>query len=252
MRKFCIIQARLGSSRLPAKVLKPIMGRPMLSYMIERVKYVKGIDGIVIATTTNESDMPIVNFCLENSIAYFRGSETDVMDRYYQTAKLKQADIIIRLTADCPLIDPEVVEDILRVFCADYPNIDFAGNVKPATFPDGLDTEVFSFSSLERAWNEAKLPLEREHVTPYFYDQEGRFRTRNITAEKDYSNYRITVDHQEDFDLVSDILQALYKPGYAFNYEEIIRFLDQHPEIKQKNSKFIRNPWYVQYQKEKK
>ena len=175
MKIISIIQARLGSTRLPGKVLKPILSRPMLSYMLERVKAAKRIDALMIATTENKSDQPIVEFCRSEKIKCFRGSENDVLDRYYQAARSVQAEIIVRLTADCPLIDPAVVDEIVEAFLTKYPNIDFASNVKPATFPDGMDIEVFSFAALEWAWKETKNPLEREHVTPYFMTPRAGF-----------------------------------------------------------------------------
>ncbi len=248
MRIVCIIQARLGSTRLPAKVLRLIQNRPMLSYMIERVRQVKQLHGFLIATTKNESDNPIVAFCEAQGVPVFRGDENDVLDRYYQAAKFSKADVIVRLTADCPLIDPAVVDQIIAAFLERSPQIDFVGNVKPATFPDGMDTEVFSFKALERAWEETKNSLEREHVTPYFYDMPGRFQTLNIEAPKNYSHYRVTVDYENDFEAVSEVLKALHKPGQAFGYQEIVTFLDAHPRILQKNNDHQRNSWYDKYQ----
>ncbi len=247
MKIISIIQARLGSTRLPGKVLKPILSRPMLSYMLERVKAAKRIDALMIATTENKSDQPIVEFCRSEKIKCFRGSENDVLDRYYQAARSVQAEIIVRLTADCPLIDPAVVDEIVEAFLTKYPNIDFASNVKPATFPDGMDIEVFSFAALEWAWKETKNPLEREHVTPYFYDSPGRFRTLNVEAERDFSSYRLTVDYEDDFEVVSKILESLYRPGQPFGFREVVKFLDENPEILKKNA-HQRNPWYAQYQ----
>lgn len=246
-----IIQARLGSSRLPSKVLMELMGRPMLSYMLERVSKVEDLHEIVVATTTQQQDDAIEAFCRTNHTKVFRGSENDVLDRYFQAASAYHADIILRLTADCPLIDPRVVDKIIHAFLKKYPDIDFAGNVKPATFPDGLDTEVFTMDALRRAWTEAKNPLDREHVTPYFYDEPGRFRTLNITAERDYSKYRITVDHAEDFQVIENIIRNLYSKKRPFSFEEIVAYLDQHQEVMTLNQSFNRNPWYVQYQKQK-
>ena len=251
MNIVCMIQARLGSTRLPGKVLKPILDRPMLSYMLERVKAVKKIEQLVIATTENETDDPIVQFCRPEKIQCFRGSENDVLDRYYQAARSAQAEIIVRLTADCPLIDPAVVDEIVEAFLAKYPGIDFASNVKPATFPDGMDTEVFSFAALERAWKETKNPLEREHVTPYFYDVPGRFRTFNVEAEQDFSSYRLTVDYEDDFEVMAKIFESLYRPDQPFGFREAIKFLDENPEILKKNA-HQRNPWYAQYQASRK
>lgn len=247
MKTVCIIQARLGSTRLPSKVLRPILGRPMLSYMIERVRRIERLDEILIATTELDSDQPIVDFCRKEKISVFRGNEKDVLDRYYQAAKFIRAEVVVRLTSDCPLIDPAVVDQILDTFYQHCPEIDFVGNVKPATFPDGMDTEIFSFNALERSWKETKNPLEREHVTPYFYDEPGRFRALNVEAKEDLSRYRVTVDYPEDFEIVTELIQALYKQNHAFSYEEMVDYLESHPQILRKNAKYQRNPWYAAY-----
>ena len=247
----CIIQARLGSTRLPNKVLKKIMERPMLSYMLERVAHVDAIEKIIVATTTAKHDDAIADFCKKSGAECFRGSENDVLDRYFQAASVYRADVIVRLTADCPLIDPYVVDRIIHAFMEKYPDIDFAGNVRPATFPDGLDTEVFTMAALHRAWSETTKPLDREHVTPYFYDEPGRFRTLNVTADRDYSGYRLTVDHVEDFQIVERIFCELYRPNRIFTFEEIVTYLDEHPDVLALNRSFNRNPWYDQYQNQK-
>lgn len=251
MNIVCIIQARMGSTRLPRKVLKLILGRPMLALMIERVSMAKKINETIIATTTNPSDEVIVDFCQKSKIKCVRGSESDVLDRYYQTAKSAAADIVVRLTADCPLIDPAVVDKIIEAFLKHYPDIDFAGNVQKPTYPDGMDTEVFTFQALERAWKETSNPLEREHVTPYFYETPGRFHTINIEAEQDYSPIRLTVDHPEDFDLVTKTFEALYRPEKAFGFKDVIAYLEQNPELAKQNAKFSRNPWYTLYKEQR-
>jgi spore coat polysaccharide biosynthesis protein SpsF len=219
--------------------------------MLERVARVEGLDKTVVATTLAERDNAIAAFCEKNGVECFRGSENDVLDRYFQAAVSWKADIVVRLTADCPLIDPNVVGKIIRAFLEKCPDIDFAGNVKPPTYPDGMDTEVFSMNALRRAWTETTKPLDREHVTPYFYDEPGRFRTLNVTAARDYSRYRLTVDHDADFRAVERIFLDLYRPESIFTFEEIVAYLDEHPDVLALNQSFNRNPWYVQYQKQK-
>ncbi len=174
-----IIQARMSSSRLPGKVLLDIAGKPMLQWVVERVRQAPGVSEVVVATTDNPADDPIEEFCVKNNILIFRGNQFDVLDRYYQTAKLVNADVIVRVTADCPLIDPNEVDNLLNEFFER--KVDFAANRLPPpwhrTFPIGLDVEIASFAALERAWNEATEIHDREHVMPYLYEVEGRFST---------------------------------------------------------------------------
>jgi len=194
-----IIQARISSSRLPGKVLLEIDGTPILSKMIDRVKKAKYVEEIVIATSTDPSDDPIEAYAKANNIPLERGSLNDVLDRYYQAAKRRKAKTIIRLTGDCPLIDPEVID--LMVLSFRQNQCDYISNTAPSessTYPDGMDVEIFSMNALERSWKEAKKPSEREHVTFYFWKNPHLFKTHQVILNRNLSNYRVTVDYQED------------------------------------------------------
>ena len=203
----CIIQARMGSSRLPGKVLmKSKNGKPLLYYVISQLRYCAKVKNFVIATTTNKEDDEIEKFAKKNSVSIFRGSEKDVLDRYYQCAKKYSFSTIIRITADCPLIDPSIVDKVIERFFSG--NYDFASNTLVRTFPIGTDVEVFSFSALNRAWENTQLPSEREHVTPYLRKEEN-FKIINVENDKNISNLRLTVDRIEDFELIKQILNNI-------------------------------------------
>lgn len=225
-----IIQARMGASRLPGKPLFEVMGRPLLSYQIERLKRCQKIDEIVIATTINSRDDAIVEFCLSEKIPFFRGSEEDVLDRYYQAAKKFNADVVVRGTADCPLTDPSVVDEVLTFFLDHYPFYDYVSNILERTFPRGIDVEVFSMKSLTEAQNEAKKPEEREHVTPFLYRHPERFKLANVVRNSDESHHRWTVDTAEDFELISLILKELYPKKSDFNLQDILEAFKAHPQ----------------------
>ena len=232
-----IIQARMGSIRLPGKVMKMIKGKPVIHYLIERLNYSKTIDKKIIATSNSEVDDPIAQFCLNNKISFFRGSEDDVLDRFYQTAKHFNGDIIVRLTGDCPLIDPEIVDYVVNKFLnEDYDHLSLG-----SSYPEGLDVEVFKFSALEDAWNNAKLKIEREHVTVYLWSNPDKFINEIIENSKDLSKYRVTIDEPEDFEVVKWIINNLYKEKDIFHMKEIIEYLDSHPEVFQLNQGIIRN-----------
>ncbi len=233
-----IIQARIGSTRLPGKVLREIMGRPMLSFMLERLSFCDLIDEIVIATTTSERDKPIVEFCLKNNISYYRGSENDVLDRFYNTAVESGANIILRLTADCPLIDPRIIDKIISQFTKNS-NLDYM-NTAP-TYPEGVDAEIFTFFALEKAWNNAKLNTEREHVTAHIWSNPKEFNFTSLQYSRDLSKYRFTVDEPEDFEVVKSIFVALYKEKGIFHLENIIDYLDSHPDVFKLNQNIKRN-----------
>lgn len=240
-----IIQARLGSTRLPGKVLKEILGKPMLELMINRLKQSKTIDKIVIATTDNLEDEKIAGLAEKIGIDFYRGSETDVLDRYYQTAKkFKANDIVIRLTGDCPLIDSGVVDLVVDFFKKNRKKFDYVSNVRPPTFPDGIDTEVFSFETLEKAWRLAKLPSEREHVTAFIADHPEIFRIGNLKYNKDLSDMRLTVDNEEDFILIKKIFRLLYKKNKDFKLEDVLNLLEGRPELLLINRHIKRNEGY--------
>ena len=234
-----ILQARMGSSRLPGKVLKPLLGRPMLLRQIERVRQSRRIDKLCIATTIEPGDDTLEDLCRQEGIDCFRGSENDVLDRFYQAARSRSPQSVVRLTADCPLIDPQVIDEV--VDCHTAGNFDYTSNIEPPTFPDGLDVEVLTSSTLRRTWTEARLPSEREHVTPYIRKHPALFRQGIIRAVEDLSRYRWTVDQEEDFRLVTAIFEELFPKNPSFSYREVLHWLKEHPEVTALNAGISRN-----------
>lgn len=237
--KILIIQARMGSTRLPGKVLKEVDGEPLLKFMTDRVFDSKLVDKVVIATTVSKKDDAIVNFCENNNLSYFRGSENDVLDRYYKTAKLFGAKTVIRCTADCPLIDSEFIDKTIELYFKS--NVDYASNTCPPDlkkFPDGSDVEVFSFTALEKAWNETTNLKDREHVTFYFWKRGKDFSTALLDNKENWGNYRITVDYPEDFIVVERIIKHLKSKNKKGSLMEIIEVLKEKPEISELNSNY--------------
>ncbi len=237
MRTVAIIQARMSSSRLPGKVLEDIAGQPMLVRVLERARRAKTVDDVMVATTTDPSDDPIEAMCRERGYPWYRGSMFDVLDRYYGAARLARADMIVRVTADCPVIDPAVIDQVVQAFHAQ--SADFACNRLPPpwkrTWPIGLDTEVCSFAGLERAWKEAGLPYEREHVMPFFYDAAGRFKVVVVDHDPDYGAQRWTVDTAEDLQLLREIF-AHFQGSDAFSWLDVLRLVESEPQLLQINA----------------
>jgi spore coat polysaccharide biosynthesis protein SpsF len=233
----CIIQARMGSSRLPGKVLKQICGQPMLGWVMKRASRSRLISNIVVATTIDPADDLIETFCKSERISCYRGSEFDVLDRYYQAAKAQDADILVRLTADCPLIDAVLVdatiEKLLEV------KADFAANRLPPpyqrTYPIGLDTEVATIKALETAWRLAEKPFEREHVMPFLYDPQNNFKVLVLDADKNYGNQRWTVDTPEDLEFIQQVTKKL-DCRMDFGWEEVLKILNENPELSKINA----------------
>lgn len=236
MRTVAIIQARMSSSRLPGKVLLDLGGKPMLMRVIERTRRAETIDEVAIATTTDPADDPIEAFCRQHGYPVYRGSQFDVLDRFYQAARQFRADVVVRITADCPVIDPDVIDHTVEAFHA--AGADFAANRLPPpwkrTYPIGLDTEVCSFAGLERAWKEAELPFEREHVMPYFYDTEGRFKIVVVDNNPDYGTLRWTVDTAEDLTLLREIFARFADD--RFSWLDVLALMQREPELTQINS----------------
>jgi spore coat polysaccharide biosynthesis protein SpsF len=236
MKLGAIIQARMGSTRLSGKVMKEIKGKTVLQHVIERVEQSKLVDEIVIATTVHERDNVIEIESLKHGAKVFRGSEDDVLSRYYYAAKENRIDIVVRITSDCPLIDPFVMDDIInRYLSYNHEIVTNAGSdLSQRTFPRGLDIEVFSFDVLENAFNNAKEAYQREHVTPYIYENSKKiFFYKN---DIDYSKYRWTLDTDEDFELIKIIYDRLYLEKHDFYLKEIIEFFNQEPNLYQINA----------------
>lgn len=234
MKIVAIIQARLSSSRLPGKVLLPIEGEPMLARVLKRVSQARLIDETIVATTGDAIDDAIEQFCQERGVACYRGSLYDVLDRFYQAAKLTEADVIIRITADCPMIDPAEIDRVIQAFLDN--KADFAANRLPPPFerttPIGMDTEVCSMAALERAWKEADQPYQREHVMPYLYESEGRFNVVLVDHQPDMGHLRFTVDTQQDLQLANEVYAA-FGGRDDFSLQELIEENEKHPEWQQ-------------------
>lgn len=230
MNTTIIVQARMTSTRLPGKILKQVLGKPLLEYQLERLRRVKLASRIVIATTTNETDQPIVDWCERHGVDCFRGSEHDVLARYHGAAALCHADTVVRVTSDCPLIDPAVIDEVIDYYRTHITNCDYASNCLERTYPRGMDVEVFSRRTLDEAFAEAKDSAEREHVTPFIYRHPQRYRLANIAYREDQGRHRWTVDTQEDFELVEKILSALYPAKPAFTLEDVLDIMQQHPD----------------------
>lgn len=239
MKNAVIMQARVGSSRLHAKVLKDLCGKTVLEHDIERIRQAKRVQEIIIATTTNPEDEAITAVARRCRAKVFRGSEQDVLDRYYQAAKAFDVRHIIRITSDCPLVDPYVIDEVIR--CYEQGQYDIITNVpnewEKMSYPRGLDLEIFSFEWLEKAWLEAKEAYDREHVSPYIYDHA---RTRYYYRyDKDYSMYRWTLDTEADWQVISKIYEYFYRGKHDFYFEDIVQYMQQHPEIAALNADVV-------------
>ena len=238
----CIIQARMGSSRLPNKTMKLIDEKiPMLEQVINQIKFCKEFDKIVVATTTNKEDNQIFDFVKKLEIPCFRGSEKDLLDRYYMCAKNFSLKTIVRITSDCPLIDPEITDKIVSEFKSN--KYDFTSNTIKRTYPRGLDVEVFSFTALEEAWKNANLPSEREHVTPYIKKSNNQYLCLNVENTNDLSNLRLTVDREEDFKLIRIILSEISTRPILM--DDIIKLLKRKPELIEINKKINSEEGYL-------
>lgn len=246
MKVLAITQARYGSTRLPAKILKKVGDKTLLEIHLLRILQAQSIDKLKIATTDEEGSKYIVEVADKVGVEYFKGSVDDVLSRFYGTAAPEKPDYVIRLTSDCPLIDPSVIDDVVN-FAVEH-DYDYV-RTDPRSFPDGLDTEVMKFSVLERAYNEADLTSEREHVTPYIWkngtaeggDKFKSYKLQNKQGEYDANIYRITIDEPEDFEVLKAVIEAL---GTDKSWKDYIDYLGEHPEIKSLNSKFGYNEGY--------
>lgn len=239
MKVVAIIQARMGSTRLPGKVMRDLCGMPVLAHVIARARAVPGVNEVVVATTEDPDDTIIEQAARLHSATAFRGSETDVLDRYYRAASHVGADIVIRITSDCPLFDPVLVGvmiDRFRVELGAQVPADYLSNTMTRSYPRGFDAEVFTFASLARAWREAAAPSEREHVTPYLYRHPEIFRLVGYVGARDLSHYRLTLDTDDDWRLLHAVCFALGCGSRIVRAEELIGFLDKHPEIAQLNA----------------
>ncbi|WP_422931562.1 cytidylyltransferase domain-containing protein [Singulisphaera sp. PoT] len=228
MKVVAIVQARLGSTRLPRKVLQDLDGEPMLARVLNRLQRARLVDQVVVATTTEARDSPLVEWCESSGWPVFQGSETDVLDRYLGAAKAFNADVVVRITSDCPLIDPGVVDLVVKALLIRQPPLDYVSNILTRTYPRGLDTEAFRHAALESAWIEDQDVSSREHVTPYLYRKPGRFRLGGVENEKDVSHLRWTVDTAEDLELIRRIYETF---GHdEMSWREVLDLIERNPE----------------------
>lgn len=231
-----IVQARMGSTRLPGKVLKPVLGKPLLGYQTERLKRVKNADALVLATSRLPNDDAIEAFAEKANVPCFRGDEGDVLDRYYRCARRMGATAVVRSTADCPLIDPGLVEALIAEFLR-RGDCHFGSNsAVDRTYPRGLDAEIMSFSALQQAARQASLPYDREHVTPFIITRPKHFPSFSLKNDQDMGALRWTVDTPEDFEFVKKVIEGIYPANPEFSWRDILRALKKHPEWSKINS----------------
>jgi len=237
----CIIQARMNSKRLPGKVMMKLDDKnPSLFYTISQLRNSKKIEKIIIATTSKTEDDIIEKFANKMDVESFRGSEDDVLDRFYNCAKKNNLENIIRITADCPLIDPTIVDEMIDEFKNN--NFDYVQNIEPRTFPDGMEVEIFTFKALKEMWQNSKLPSEREHVTTYMRNKKEKFKIKKILCEKDLSKYRFTLDYSEDLVLIRNIVKDINQRPILM--KDIISLLTKMPELLRINEKYEANEGY--------
>jgi len=237
----CIIQARTNSSRLPGKVMLKLSNTPIIVHIIDRIKKSTLIEQIILATSVNHNDQKLLDIANDNQITGFKGSELDVLDRFYNSAKEYGADPIIRITADCPLVDPILIDRMIKFF--EKNNFDYISNTLKPTFPDGLDVEIFSFQTLETIMKKSNLKSEREHVTTYLKTHLDEFQTYNFENDKNLSHHRWTIDQKEDLEFMKKIY-ALSNSKLILNMQEILDIISDNPELMEINYGIVRDAGY--------
>jgi spore coat polysaccharide biosynthesis protein SpsF len=242
-----IIQARFGSYRLPGKVMLLLAGKPLILRMCERVACSKYTGKIVVAITEEQVDNDLFTLCKQNNIETFRGNTLDLLDRHYEAAKQYGTDAVVKIPSDCPLIDPEIINKVIMYYINNRDKYDFVSNLHPPTYPDGNDVEIMSFEALEKAWINAKKDFEREHTTPYIWENPDKFRIGNLVWEKgfDYSmTHRFTIDYKEDYKFIKRVYDELYHQNNRFDLNDILELLEKQPEIKKINELYAGVNWY--------
>ena len=242
-----ILQARTSSTRLPNKVLMPILGKPMLAQQLLRLKQLTSVDNIIVATSNNTSDNEIETLCHSMQVPCFRGDLNNVLDRYYQAHQQYPSKHIIRITGDCPVIDIAIINHVIDLH--QQSQADYTSNCCPATLPDGLDVEIFTAEALLKTWQQAKKTSDLEHVTPFMRSHPELFNCQNYHYHTDYSHLRWTVDEPEDFELIKRIFNSLYPSNPLFNLTDILALLERKPELGNINSKFKRNEGLLKSQR---
>ena len=237
-----IIQARIGSSRLPGKVLLPLSGKTVLEHVISRVRASRMVTSILVATSTASADKKIVDLCKRSGVAVFCGSEDDVLDRFYRAAETVKPEHIVRITADCPLMDTKIIDRVIAEHAAK--GADYTTNTLPPTYPDGEDVEVMKIEALKKAWKEAALPSEREHVTPYIRKHPEYFKLENVAYATDLSAKRWTLDEEDDYRFLKAVFGSLYRRNSLFGMEEVLDLLKKNTELEEKRKVITRNEGY--------
>lgn len=237
-----VIQARMNSKRLPGKVLMPLAGRNVLEHVAMRVRKAHMVSEVIVATSINEEDAKIAEACEKLGVRVFRGSEEDVLDRFYRASLPLNSDHVVRITADCPMIDPEVIDSVIARHIK--VGTDYTSNTLEPTYPDGEDVEVFKMSALEKAWKNAKLSSEREHVTPYIRNNPQVFKLLSVVRPGDLSGRRWTLDEDRDYRFLKEVFDSLYHLNNFFGITDILKFLEKNPRVEKINSCILRNEGY--------
>ena len=247
MNVVTVIQARTGSSRLPNKVMQSLVGKPLLVRMVERVQAADLVGTVVVATTTESGDDPIETLCQAEGFHCFRGHEIDLLARHYQAGRQFDAEVVVKIPSDVPLIDPRIIDKVLGAYLDKPGAYDFVSNLHPPSYPDGNDVEVMSMSALETAWKEARRDLEREHTTPFLWENPERFRIHNVTWETGLDcsmTHRWTIDYEEDYQFIKAVYEALHPLDPLFSLKDILALLDERPDIAALNAKYAGVNWY--------
>lgn len=242
-----VVQARTGSRRLPGKIMMPLAGKPLLIRMIERISLIKTPAEIVVATTNEPDDDSVVKLCKENGINIFRGSTNDLLERHYKAGIQYDADIIVKIPSDCPLISSDVIDKVLDYYFENEEKYDFVSNLHPASYPDGNDVEIMPMQILEQAFKEADKDFEREHTTPFIWERPERFRIGNVKMDGSVDlskTFRFTIDHKEDYNFIRRVYDELHEKKSNFDLEDILDLLKEKPEIKKINEMHAGEYWY--------
>lgn len=251
MRVVVVVQARTGSTRLPNKILLPLAGAPLLLRMLERVSAAQTPFTLVVATTMDSSDDPVRTLCERAGYHCYSGHPTDLLDRHYRAAQAYQADVVVKIPSDCPLIDPSVIDRVLQFYLDHRTEFDFVSNLHPATYPDGNDVEVMPFDVLQTAWREATKDFEREHTTPFIWERPERFRIGNVVWETglNYSmSHRWTIDYPEDYEFIKRVYDELWNErSPIFSLNDILTLLEKKPELAAINARYAGVNWYRHY-----
>lgn len=252
MNIYAIFQVRMGATRLPGKMFKKILGRPLLWHVVQRVKSADLVDRIILATTRKKEDDQIVEFAEKEGIPFSRGSDEDVLDRFYKAAKKFAPDIIVRITPDDPFKDPKIIDNFIGYFLKHKDELDYLSNTIKPTYPEGIDIEIFTSKTLERTWREAKEPSEREHVTSYIWNNPKKFRIKNLSRKQNLSHLRWTIDYSADLKFTREIYKRLYSKKKIFLMDDILKLLKKEPELQKINQGIAYHEGYLKSLKQDK